>query len=160
MITINTTISTYTNILYTKNAIPYASQDYGNTINYYIRSNVNKILLINITLSSIFLPVLIYTMVLNRIRLLTYYTVSLSSLCTIAHIPWICKMHVRFCWLCVVYSPRNYLYSMRGYMLAADPFFDGETTLIARFVGPTWGPSGADRTQVVPMLAPGTLLYG
>ena len=33
-----------------------------------------------------------------------------------------------------------------------------EHTLIARFVGPTWGPSGADRTQVGPMLAPWTLL--
>ena len=31
-------------------------------------------------------------------------------------------------------------------------------TLIARFMGPTWGPSGADRTQVGPMLAPRTLL--
>ena len=33
-------------------------------------------------------------------------------------------------------------------------------TLIARFMGPTWGPSGADRTQVGPMLSPWTLLYG
>ena len=33
-------------------------------------------------------------------------------------------------------------------------------TLIARFMGPTWGPSGADRTQVHPMLAPWTLLSG
>ena len=32
------------------------------------------------------------------------------------------------------------------------------TALIARFMGPTWGPSGADRTQVGPMLAPWTLL--
>ena len=32
--------------------------------------------------------------------------------------------------------------------------------LIARFMGPTWGPSGADRTQVGPMLAPWTLLSG
>ena len=32
--------------------------------------------------------------------------------------------------------------------------------LIARFMGPTWGPSGADRTQVVPMLAPWTLRSG
>ena len=31
-------------------------------------------------------------------------------------------------------------------------------SLIARFVGPTWDPSGADRTQVGPMLAPWTLL--
>ena len=32
--------------------------------------------------------------------------------------------------------------------------------LIVRFVGPTWGPSGSDRTQVGPMLAPWTLLSG
>ena len=32
--------------------------------------------------------------------------------------------------------------------------------LIARFMGPTWGPSGADRTQVGAMLAPWTLLPG
>ena len=32
------------------------------------------------------------------------------------------------------------------------------TPLIARFMGPTWGPSGADRTQVGPMLAPLALL--
>ena len=31
---------------------------------------------------------------------------------------------------------------------------------IARFMGPTWGPSGADRTQVGPMLAPLTSLSG
>ena len=34
------------------------------------------------------------------------------------------------------------------------------TTLITRFMGQTWGPSGADRTQVGPMLAPWTLLSG
>ena len=33
-------------------------------------------------------------------------------------------------------------------------------SLVARFMGPTWGPSGADRTQVGPMLAPWTLLSG
>ena len=32
--------------------------------------------------------------------------------------------------------------------------------VIERFMGPTWGPSGADRTQVGPMLAPRTLLSG
>ena len=31
---------------------------------------------------------------------------------------------------------------------------------IARFMGPIWGPSGADRTQVGPRLAPWTLLSG
>ena len=30
--------------------------------------------------------------------------------------------------------------------------------LIARLMGPTWGPSGADKTQVGPMLVPWTLL--
>ena len=33
-------------------------------------------------------------------------------------------------------------------------------SLIARFMGPIWGPSGADRTQVGPMLGPWTLLSG
>ena len=33
-------------------------------------------------------------------------------------------------------------------------------TLIARFMGTTWGPSGADRTQVCPILAAWTLLSG
>ena len=32
--------------------------------------------------------------------------------------------------------------------------------IIASFMGPTWGPSRADRTQVGPMLAPWTLLSG
>ena len=32
------------------------------------------------------------------------------------------------------------------------------TSLIARFMGPTWGPYGADRTLVGPMLTPWTLL--
>ena len=36
----------------------------------------------------------------------------------------------------------------------------GTTTPISRFMGPTWGPSGADRSQVGPMLAPWTLMSG
>ena len=35
-----------------------------------------------------------------------------------------------------------------------------EYTLIARCMRPTWGPSGADRTEVGPMLVPWTLLSG
>ena len=35
-----------------------------------------------------------------------------------------------------------------------------DDSLIARFMGPTWGPSGADRTQVGPMLAPWALQSG
>ena len=34
------------------------------------------------------------------------------------------------------------------------------TALIARLMGPTWGPYGADRTQMGPTLAPWTLLSG
>ena len=39
---------------------------------------------------------------------------------------------------------------------------DGGTSkpLIVRFMGPTWGPSGADRTQVCPRWVPRTLLSG
>ena len=36
----------------------------------------------------------------------------------------------------------------------------GISSLIAKFMGPTWGPSEADRTQVGPMLAPWSLLSG
>ena len=36
--------------------------------------------------------------------------------------------------------------------LTQGPFRN--TFLMARFMGPTWGPSGADRAQVGPMLAP------
>ena len=36
----------------------------------------------------------------------------------------------------------------------------GGENKIARYMGPTWGPSGADRTQAGPMLAPWTLLSG
>ena len=35
-----------------------------------------------------------------------------------------------------------------------------DITLIARFMGPTWGQSGFDRTHAGPMLAPWTLLSG
>ena len=39
-------------------------------------------------------------------------------------------------------------------------YAEAKATLITRFMGPTWRPSGADRTQVGPMLAPWTLLSG
>ena len=41
-----------------------------------------------------------------------------------------------------------------------NPCMSKTTTLITRFMGPTRGPSGADRPQVGPMLAPWTLLSG
>ena len=53
----------------------------------------------------------------------------------------------------VEYVP--YIYEELGYKTMVCVL-----SLIARFMGPTWGPSGADRTQVGPMLAPWTLLSG
>ena len=51
---------------------------------------------------------------------------------------------------------------VRGIQQFTVNFFwnDIAHSLIKRFMGPTWGPSGADRTQVGPMLAPWTLLSG
>ena len=40
------------------------------------------------------------------------------------------------------------------------PYWTRNTSQIASFMGPTWGQSGADRTQVGPKLAPWTLLSG
>ena len=64
------------------------------------------------------------------------------------------------------------LYSFRSDFIAIKPVavirillnlyhkYDWRNSLTARFMGPTWGPSGAPRTQVDPMLAPRTLLSG
>ena len=43
---------------------------------------------------------------------------------------------------------------------SADAYRPGHQHLVARFMGPTWGLPGADRTQVGPMLAPWSLLSG
>ena len=52
----------------------------------------------------------------------------------------------------------SWLMSLLVWLLTAPTQM--EYTPIARFMGPIWGPSGADRTQVGPMLAPWTLLSG
>ena len=62
---------------------------------------------------------------------------------------------------CIQYQKGRHFFKMMGNMPFAilknnpsngkrtlTPY--GITTLIARFMGPTWGPSGADRTQVGP----------
>ena len=41
-----------------------------------------------------------------------------------------------------------------------DQSYHSRASQIAKFMGPTQGPSGADRTQVGPMMAPWTLLSG
>ena len=48
----------------------------------------------------------------------------------------------------------------RGWIPLTQGHMCGSLSLIARFIAPTWGPPGADRTQVGPMLAPWTLLSG
>ena len=50
--------------------------------------------------------------------------------------------------------------SATGQQCFSTGMLELKETLIVRFMGPTWGPSGADRTQVGPMLAPWTLLSG
>ena len=52
------------------------------------------------------------------------------------------------------------VYTWSALWLLATRCFSTIAALIARCMGPTWGPSGADRTQVGPMLAPWTLLSG
>ena len=47
-----------------------------------------------------------------------------------------------------------------SYQVMVSWHFNAKPSLITRFMGPTWGPSGADRTQVGHMLAPLTLLSG
>ena len=71
------------------------------------------------------------------------------------------------CRIVVIYTQSQYhcyslkvaIFSHRKMLLwrQADP---KKSSLIARLMVPTWGPSGADRTQVGPMLAPWTLLSG
>ena len=62
-------------------------------------------------------------------------------------------------------EPPYPLYSLIPYTslfitMVVDDLVVQRATQIARFMGPTWGPSGAARAQVGPMLAPWTLLSG
>ena len=59
--------------------------------------------------------------------------------------------------VCFIYRGSSHFSATLGYHIRLCTSL---ITLIARFMGPSWGPSGADRTQVGPMLAPRTLLYG
>ena len=60
------------------------------------------------------------------------------------HGPFVRTMH-----LWAVDSPRKGPVTRKVF-----PCHNGNSPLIARFMGPTWGPSGAARTQAGPMLAP------
>ena len=61
------------------------------------------------------------------------------------------KIQHQFCYTC---------YTLSCCSSSISSFVWSMYPLIARFMGPTWGPSGADRTQVGPMLAPWNLLSG
>ena len=63
----------------------------------------------------------------------------------------LCGTHHTIWWLAYTSIPINMLYEFE---------LRTRTALIASFMGPTWGSSGADRTQVSPMLAQWILLSG
>ena len=74
-----------------------------------------------------------------------------------------------YCLVCVFvrfpeYFWQKYISMSLHYRTSADLYvfisLDYIMSLIARIMGPTWGSSGADRTQVGHMLAPWTLLSG
>ena len=60
----------------------------------------------------------------------------------------------------VMRSRETSTHSNQNWVSGISARHNSKPSLIARFMGPTWGPSGADRTQVGPMLALWTLLSG
>ena len=63
-------------------------------------------------------------------------------------------------WPCHFMKMLNFAFNSARHLCREAAEACGLPALIARFMGSTWGPSGADRTQVGPMLAPWTLLSG
>ena len=87
--------------------------------------------------------------------------------------PHICLHYVFMCFNCIFiyfifYVPVFYFQMLATTSLKKNIYIViiivrgnfSQISLIARFMGPTWGPSEADRTQVGPMLAPCSLLSG
>ena len=85
--------------------------------------------------------------------------------------PDICWVAVKYyllwmLWMC--FNPTEWGHSRQPNLLTPQNslwgflniFYFMVTTLITRFMGPTWGPPGAARTQAGPMLATWTLLSG
>ena len=78
---------------------------------------------------------------------------------------WHWKGYYHTCWVRAdlqIYKPSSPIVTMvqRNPAITLIWLLSHKLPLIARFMGPTWGPSGADRTQVGPMLSPWTLLSG
>ena len=59
-----------------------------------------------------------------------------------------------------IYKNNNLIYVYGDWWSNTDDFYNDKSTLIARFMRPTLGPSGADKNQVGPMLIPWTLPSG
>ena len=64
------------------------------------------------------------------------------------------------CWSIVITGKVTHLICIWYDIRACCISYQTLPSLIARFMGPTWGPSWADRTLVGPRLAPWTLLSG
>ena len=60
-------------------------------------------------------------------------------------------------WMCDARTSKQHSCSLSGDAISKSK---GYPDTVTRFMGPTWGPSGTDRTQVGPILAPRTLLSG
>ena len=90
-----------------------------------------------------------------------YYT---NSSMEFHEIPWNLSCHLkREIWSMDLYGTFSTYWtcdysSMLAYFVNAG--YRVDTTLIERFMGTTWGPSGDNRTQVSPTLVPRTLLSG
>ena len=77
---------------------------------------------------------------------------------TMLMMPWFLKLprHNRF--LSYMRSDNKYLWRISDMDLTKAHHFCPIESQIAKFMGPTWGPPGACRPQMGPMLAPWTLL--
>ena len=75
------------------------------------------------------------------------------------YMSWYIRSFFGFTFLNILYS---FKYSCTNifHRRSLYTYYKGKPTLETRFMGPTRGPSGADRTQLGPMLAPWTLLSG
>ena len=62
--------------------------------------------------------------------------------------------------ICIWHALNHYVRSQPMCSHSKSNTYQFKVPVIAKLVGLTWGPSGADRTQVGPMLAPWTLLSG
>ena len=90
------------------------------------------------------------------------------------HWPYLCGIHhvTSLCWYWRILDPSQMVLPqpLRPIVVLPVAFAVGHAAptarncpvpfQIARFMRPTWGPPGADRTQMGPMLAPWTLLSG